>query len=250
MLTIQASGWNKRKAENLDRTLAKRYIKTVQRITEATKDLEKLTTELSLQQDTVHQWVSDVQQWTSGGNKQRHQLRRKIAVEKKALEVAINEHNAAVGGVEKLPPPNELLAVDNYSWPWECHGDMERKKNVFDKMTKTKDQGVCPVCGKSLSMVAKHIRQTHMVRNKVERAILDNMATSLTVIPPGPCPIPVCTPHVLHVAKHLKGHSDITVRRIETELAKVKKAAAIAATLSHPWPPALMWRTPGRGITR
>ncbi|KAL1267089.1 hypothetical protein QQF64_002764, partial [Cirrhinus molitorella] len=27
MLTIQASGWNKRKAENLDRTLAKRYIK-------------------------------------------------------------------------------------------------------------------------------------------------------------------------------------------------------------------------------
>ncbi|KAE8293445.1 hypothetical protein D5F01_LYC08557 [Larimichthys crocea] len=120
MLTIQASGWNKRKAENLDRTLAKRYIKTVQRITEATQDLEKLTTELSLQQDTVHQWVSDVQQWTSGGNKRRHQLRRKIAVEKKALEVAISEHNAAVGEVEKLPPPNELLAVDNYSWPWEC----------------------------------------------------------------------------------------------------------------------------------
>ncbi|XP_032365742.1 uncharacterized protein LOC116683353 [Etheostoma spectabile] len=150
MLTIQASGWNKRKAENLDRTLAKRYIKTVQRITEASKDLEKLTTELSLQQDTVQQWVADVQQWSSGatiqndlqktieglylgikqrkfqlyrqsgGNKQRHQLRRKIVVEKKALEVAINDHNATVGEDEKLPPPNELLAMDNYSWPWEC----------------------------------------------------------------------------------------------------------------------------------
>jgi len=35
-------------------------------ITEATKDLEKLTAALSLQQDTVQQWVSDVQQWTSG----------------------------------------------------------------------------------------------------------------------------------------------------------------------------------------
>ncbi|KAE8287596.1 hypothetical protein D5F01_LYC13644 [Larimichthys crocea] len=69
-----------------------------------------------------------------GGNKRRHQLRRKIAVEKKALEVAISEHNAAVGEVEKLPPPNELLAVDNYSWPWECHGDMEQKKKVFDKV--------------------------------------------------------------------------------------------------------------------
>jgi len=55
-----------------------------------------------------------------GGNKRRHQLRRKIVVEKKALEVAINDHNATVGEVEKLPPPNELLAVDNYSWPWEC----------------------------------------------------------------------------------------------------------------------------------
>ncbi|ROI26658.1 hypothetical protein DPX16_21601 [Anabarilius grahami] len=103
MLTIQASGWNKRKAENLDRTLAKRYIKTVQRIAEATKDLEKLTAELSLQQDTVQ---TDVQQWTSGGNKRRHQLRRKIAVEKKALEVAINDHNATVGEAEKLPSPN------------------------------------------------------------------------------------------------------------------------------------------------
>ncbi|KAK0149829.1 hypothetical protein N1851_009422 [Merluccius polli] len=130
MLTIQASGWNKRKAEKLDRTLAKRYINTVQRITEATKDLEKLTAELSLQQDTVQQWVSDVQKWTSGatiqndlqrtieglylgikqrkfqlyrqsgGNKRRHQLRRKIAVEKKALEVTINDHNATVGEVE------------------------------------------------------------------------------------------------------------------------------------------------------
>ena len=39
---------------------------TVQMITEATKDLEKLTAALSLQQDTVQQWVSDVQQWTSG----------------------------------------------------------------------------------------------------------------------------------------------------------------------------------------
>ena len=81
MLTVQASGWNKRKAEDLDQTLSKRYItvltrqicmitflflncvsafvntvisvkQTVQRITEATKDLEKLAAELSLQQDS------------------------------------------------------------------------------------------------------------------------------------------------------------------------------------------------------
>ncbi|XP_029916449.1 uncharacterized protein LOC115365531 [Myripristis murdjan] len=164
ILTIQASGWNKRKAENLDRTLAKRYIKTVQRISEASEDLKKLTAELSIQEDTVQQWVSDVQQWTAGttsqndlektieglylsikqrkyqlyrkadGNKRRHQLRKKIAAEKRALEDAITKHNAVLGETDKLPPPNELLAEENYSWPWECHGDMAKKKRVYDKV--------------------------------------------------------------------------------------------------------------------
>ncbi|KAK5933254.1 hypothetical protein CgunFtcFv8_013749 [Champsocephalus gunnari] len=165
MLTIQASGWNKRKAANLEKTLAKRYMKTVQRITEATEDLEKFTAELSLPDDQVQQWVSDVQQWTtgtpiqndlqktieglylsikqrkyqlyrqSGGNKRRHKFRKKIVEEKKALEDAITEHNAVAGEADKLPPPNELLAEDNYSWKWECHGDMVQKKKVYDKLS-------------------------------------------------------------------------------------------------------------------
>lgn len=47
-----------------------------------------------------------------GGNMRRHQLRRKIAVKRKALEVAINGHNATVGDVEKLPPCcGQLLLV-------------------------------------------------------------------------------------------------------------------------------------------
>ncbi|KAK5895521.1 hypothetical protein CgunFtcFv8_009208 [Champsocephalus gunnari] len=175
MLTIQASGWNKRKAANLEQTLAKRYMKMVQRITEATEDLEKLTAELSLQDDQVQQWVSDVQQWTtgtpiqndlqktieglylsikqrkyqlyrqSGGNKRRHKLRKKIVEEKKALEDAITEHNAVAGEADKLPPPNELLAEDNYSWKWECHGDMVQKKKVYDKvmlLTRLKEEAV------------------------------------------------------------------------------------------------------------
>ncbi|XP_033948171.1 uncharacterized protein [Pseudochaenichthys georgianus] len=175
MLTIQASGWNKRKAANLEQTLAKRYMKTVQKITEATEDLEKLTAELSLQDDQVQQWVSDVQQWTtgtpiqndlqktieglylsikqrkyqlyrqSGGNKRRHKLRKKIVEEKKALEDAITEHNAVAGEADKLPPPNELLAEDNYSWKWECHGDMGQKKKVYDKvmlLTRLKEEAV------------------------------------------------------------------------------------------------------------
>ncbi|RVE56609.1 hypothetical protein OJAV_G00222770 [Oryzias javanicus] len=65
MLTIQAIGWNKRKVEKLDLTLAKRYIKTVQRISEASADLGKLTQDLSIQEDMVQQWVSDVKEWAA-----------------------------------------------------------------------------------------------------------------------------------------------------------------------------------------
>ncbi|KAM8865050.1 uncharacterized protein ACB058_006427 [Synchiropus picturatus] len=165
VLTIQAIGWNKWKTENLDRTLAKRYIKTVQRIAEASEELKKLAGELSIQEDTVQQWVSDVQQWTAegacsqneleknieglylsikqrkyhlyrqaDGNKRRHLIRKKISVEKRSLEDAITKYNAVVPETGKLPSPNELLAEENYSWPWECHGDMLKKKKVFDKV--------------------------------------------------------------------------------------------------------------------
>ncbi|KAF3851721.1 hypothetical protein F7725_013493 [Dissostichus mawsoni] len=81
----------------------------------------------------------------SGGNKRRHKLRKKIVEEKKALEDAITEHNAVVGEADKLPPPNELLAEDNYSWKWECHGDMVQKKKVYDKvmlLTRLKEEAV------------------------------------------------------------------------------------------------------------
>ncbi|RVE71028.1 hypothetical protein OJAV_G00069940 [Oryzias javanicus] len=180
MLTIQAIGWNKRKVEKLDLTLAKRYIKTVQRISEASADLGKLTQDLSIQEDMVQQWVSDVKEWAAeptghndlektieglylsikqrkynlyrkaDGNKRRHQLRKKIASEKRALEDAIRKRNADLDESDKLPSADALLAVDNYSWPWECHGNMVQKKRLFDKvmlLTRLKEEE--PIIGEN-----------------------------------------------------------------------------------------------------
>jgi len=45
----------------------------------------------------------------SVGSKRRHQFRKKIAAEKKALDDAIAEYNTVVGDADKLPPPDELL---------------------------------------------------------------------------------------------------------------------------------------------
>lgn len=55
------------------------------------------------------------------GNKRRHQLSKRIAAEKKALEDAITEYNAIVREADRLPPPNQLIADDDYSWQWEVH---------------------------------------------------------------------------------------------------------------------------------
>ncbi|KAM8822281.1 uncharacterized protein ACB058_021519 [Synchiropus picturatus] len=122
---------------------------------ETSEELKKLAGELSIQEDTVQQWVSDVQQWTAEGAcsqneleknieglylsiKQRKYhhicLEKKISVEKRSLEDAITKYNAVVPETGKLPSPNELLAEENYSWPWKCHGDMLKKKKVFDKV--------------------------------------------------------------------------------------------------------------------
>lgn len=54
------------------------------------------------------------------GSKRRHQLRKKIAAEKEALDDVIAKYNTVVGDADKLPPPDELLVEDNFSWPWEC----------------------------------------------------------------------------------------------------------------------------------
>ncbi|MEQ2160158.1 hypothetical protein GOODEAATRI_030609 [Goodea atripinnis] len=53
-----------------------------------------------------------------------------------------------MGGTDKLPLPNELLAEENYSWPWECHGDMMKKKKLYDKvklLTRLKEEEVIVV---------------------------------------------------------------------------------------------------------
>uniref|UniRef100_A0AAV2J5W2 Ion transport domain-containing protein n=1 Tax=Knipowitschia caucasica TaxID=637954 RepID=A0AAV2J5W2_KNICA len=158
MLTVHAIGWNKRKAENLHKSLAKRYQKTSLRKKETSVDLSKLAHECGLTEETIAQWVSDVQQWSteasscpnklqstiealylsikqrkyylyrqSTGNKGRQKQRRKIAQEKVQLEEAIGEYN----GKTPLPSANEVLAEDHYSWPWGCSGlSVEKKKFV------------------------------------------------------------------------------------------------------------------------
>ncbi|KAG8004729.1 hypothetical protein GBF38_016604 [Nibea albiflora] len=78
-------------------------------------------------------------------------------------------------------------------------------------------------------MVAKHLRETHLIKNGKERAILNSMATGRTVIPPGPCPIQGCSPAMINVDTHLKANKELTYEQIAEEWRKAKRAAAIKA---------------------
>ena len=112
-------------------------------------------------------------------------------------------------------------------------------------MTKTKQTGECPICGKVLLFIAKHLREIHSLKNSQERAILNGLATGRTLVPAGPCPVPLpgCPPHSLHLEKHLQSmHVDLTKDRLDREILALKRATAISKLAAlrplspiHPW---------------
>ncbi|XP_029963475.1 zinc finger and SCAN domain-containing protein 26-like isoform X2 [Salarias fasciatus] len=116
-----------------------------------------------------------------------------------------------------------------------------RHMRTHIEMTKTKEQRVCPICGKYLKAVAKHLRQIHRIPNPNERIILNNLATGRILLGGGRCSLPLCNSQVLHLEKHLRGHKDVTDRRVEREIKSLKKATAIRLLAelraSNPTPP-------------
>ena len=98
-------------------------------------------------------------------------------------------------------------------------------------MTRTKQDGECPICGKVLTFIAKHMRELHSLKNQKQRAILNGLATCRTLVPAGPCPVPLpgCPPHILNLVKHLHSkHVELKKDRMDREIQALKRAAAIS----------------------
>ena len=107
-------------------------------------------------------------------------------------------------------------------------------------MTKPKDIGECPLCGKIIHTVARHLREVHLLKNTQERLILNHLAIGRTLIPAGPCPLPGCSPHLLCVEKHLRTHTELPKVNVDWEIKALKRTtainqlAALRATDPHP----------------
>ncbi|KAL4007255.1 hypothetical protein ACER0C_001107 [Sarotherodon galilaeus] len=83
MLTLLALGWNKRKVEQLGRSLSQRYLKIIRILREQVESLNATKNELGVDDDTLQQWVADVQKWAEAAA----QLQTKRKVFEKVMAV-------------------------------------------------------------------------------------------------------------------------------------------------------------------
>ncbi|XP_019203395.1 uncharacterized protein LOC102080731 isoform X4 [Oreochromis niloticus] len=104
MLTLLALGWNKRKVEQLGRTLSQRYLKIIRILREQVESLNATKNELGVDDDTLQQWVADVQKWAEDSNKRRHRIRKVILDEKKRLAAAVDDYNKLAEPTNKSYP--------------------------------------------------------------------------------------------------------------------------------------------------
>ncbi|XP_026044625.1 uncharacterized protein LOC113034359 isoform X1 [Astatotilapia calliptera] len=163
MLTLLALGWNKRKVEQLGRTLSQRYLKIIRILREQVESLNASRNELGVDDDTLQQWAEESDQ-TDGSlgalqarieelvviirvrtqslyrqndsNKRRHRIRKVILVEKKRLAAAVDDYNKLAEPTKQIVSSDALMQSD--VWPWqstsEPAADLRTKRKVFEKV--------------------------------------------------------------------------------------------------------------------
>nr|XP_024658466.1 uncharacterized protein LOC112434927 [Maylandia zebra] len=168
MLTLLALGWNKRKVEQLGRTLSQRYLKIIRILREQVESLNASRNELGVDDDTLQQWVADVQKWaeesdqTDGSlgalqaridelvviirvrtqslyrqndsNKRRHRIRKVILVEKKCLAAAVDDYNKPAEPTKQIVSSDALMQTDVWPWQSTTAADLRTKRKVFEKV--------------------------------------------------------------------------------------------------------------------
>lgn len=95
-------------------------------------------------------------------------------------------------------------------------------------MTSPKTATECPICGKTIKRLSKHLSGWHNLKNTRERQILNQLATGRITVGGGSCPLPNCQPYVIWLEKHLKGHKDHSQARVEREIKALKWRVAIS----------------------
>ncbi|XP_066537108.1 uncharacterized protein [Hoplias malabaricus] len=169
MITMQVMSWNKRKFLNMGSALVRRYQRVQKALQEQKDSLQMLKTELAVQDDVLHKWVTDVQRWAeepdyssidgqladlrkevmgltmsikhrtqrlyrqTDSNKRRHRIRQKIWEEKKQLAVAVEKYNRQADPSQNMVSTEDLLKSDTCAWPWQVPGCESESTDLLTK---------------------------------------------------------------------------------------------------------------------
>ncbi|CAL8253888.1 unnamed protein product [Boreogadus saida] len=163
-------GWNRKKTENLHKALAQRYVTISERAKLEAASLSDFQQKQNLTQQTIEQWVFDVQQWavtdrvyTQGctedlraeietitvtllrkkqdlyrqhdSNQTRHSKRRKLRDLKKKLSEKVLQYNASEE--DEIDEDLACNLTEGYILPWERREDgnsFRLKRSLFDRM--------------------------------------------------------------------------------------------------------------------
>ncbi|KAL3999365.1 hypothetical protein ACER0C_007136 [Sarotherodon galilaeus] len=144
--------------------------KIIRILREQVESLNATKNELGVDDDTLQQWVADVQKWaeetdqTDGSlgalqarieelvviirvrtqslyrqndsNKRRHRIRKVILDEKKRLAAAVDDYNKLAEPTKQIVSSDALIQTD--IWPWqstsEPAADLQTKRKVFEKV--------------------------------------------------------------------------------------------------------------------
>ncbi|KAK0156220.1 hypothetical protein N1851_000502 [Merluccius polli] len=138
MITVLAMGWNRRKVESLDKTLAKRFVKTTQRADLEAANLLNLKQELNISQEDTEQWVEDVKKWAAtDSNKTRQRKRRRLTEAKKKLQERIMQYNDDAAFEERIDIDVACSLSEDLILPWDVQGDvvsLRLKRRLFDQV--------------------------------------------------------------------------------------------------------------------
>ncbi|XP_019211191.1 uncharacterized protein LOC109200175 isoform X4 [Oreochromis niloticus] len=116
--------------------LSQRYLKIIRILREQMESLNMTRNELGVDDDTLQQWVADVQKWAEDSNKRRHRIRKVILDEKKRLAAAVDDYNKLAEPTKQIVSSDALIQTDIWLWQStsEPAAELQTKREVFEKV--------------------------------------------------------------------------------------------------------------------
>nr|XP_024656947.1 uncharacterized protein LOC112432685 [Maylandia zebra] len=152
MLSLLALGWNKRKVEQLGRTLSQRYLKIIRILREQVESLNVSRNELGVDDDTLQQWAEETDQTDGSLGALQARVEELVVIIRIATRgdtefarssyMRRNAWRLLLTTTTRKQATKQIVSSDALMqsdvWPWqstsEPAADLRTKRKVFEKV--------------------------------------------------------------------------------------------------------------------